>query len=94
MNSILIDIGGTYIKGAILHAKRRRILDLKRISLPKFVKNKNLNLQCDKIFVANLGFGKIIKKFIKCKKKAGIIFKFSYSDINIEFRLQMQPHEF
>ena len=30
-------------------------------------KNKNLNLQCDKIFVANLGFGKIIKKFIKCK---------------------------
>ena len=30
-------------------------------------KNKNLNLKCDKIFVANLGFGKTIKKFIKCK---------------------------
>ena len=45
MNSILIDIGGTYIKGAILDIKRKRILDLKRIALPKFVKNKNLNLR-------------------------------------------------
>ncbi len=30
-------------------------------------KNKHLNLECDKIFIANLGFGKMIKKFIKCE---------------------------
>ncbi len=29
-------------------------------------KSKNLNLRCDKIFVANHGFGKTLKKFIKC----------------------------
>ena len=29
--------------------------------------NKHLNLQCDKIFIANLGYGKTIKKYIKCK---------------------------
>ncbi|RPG61120.1 MAG: hypothetical protein CBD98_004065 [Flavobacteriaceae bacterium TMED238] len=43
MYSITIDIGGTYIKGATLDIKKKRILNLKKIKLPKFIKNKNTN---------------------------------------------------
>ena len=35
-------------------------------------KKQKFKFKCDKIFVANLGFGKTIKKFIKCK----VIFDF------------------
>ena len=43
MYSIIIDIGGTYIKGATLDIKKKRIFNLKKIKLPKFIKNKNTN---------------------------------------------------
>ncbi len=43
MYSISIDIGGTYIKGATLDIKKKRIFNIKKIKLPNFIKYKNSN---------------------------------------------------
>ena len=55
--------------------KRDFILELKK-------KQNNKNLLCDKIFIANLGYGDLIKKYINCRTIPLGYFKNNFVKIN------------